>query len=464
MAKKLNRATVSTEEYPIKVLQYGDGNFLRGFADWIIDILNEEAAFSGSVVTVAPLRRDSPPTADDQDGLFHVVLRGISEGKPVDSVRLISCMTLHVNPYLQFDDYLDVGVIPSLSMVISNTTEAGISFNERDRLNAPADSFPGKVTQLLYRRFRTFQGDPSGGLIFLPCELVENNGDMLKKLVLQYAQHWNLPEQFITWVSRACMFCNTLVDRIVTGYPNGYAHEIKERTGFDDSRLVAAEPYHLWVIEAEGSLKDILPVHRTSLNVKFTNDLSPYRISKVRILNGAHTAMTLVGYLRGLRTVREAVEDPWMADFLQRLVTEEIAPTIPLPAEDVLHYVRQVFERFHNAEIRHELKSIALNSVSKFRTRLLPTLLDHHRSTGQLPHHLIFAFAALIVFYRGSWRGEPLPVNDNPDALAAMAGCWSAGDTPKLKTLLANVTLWGSDLTTISGLEASLEKDVVRLG
>lgn len=458
--KKLNRTNVDTKQYPVKVLQFGDGNFLRGFADWMVQKLNDETAFSGSVVTVAPLRRDRPSVPDGQDNLYHVVLRGITEGQAIDSVQLISCVTQCLNPYAQFDQFIGTADIPTLCFVISNTTEAGISFNEGDTLDKPADAFPAKVTQLLYRRFQNFQGDRSKGLIFLPCELIENNGSMLRKLVLRYAAEWSLPERFTAWVNHACLFCNTLVDRIVTGYPAAYAPQIEHRTGFEDKRMVAAEPYHLWVIEADESLQEMLPVKDTQLNIKFTSNLAPYRISKVRILNGAHTAMTMVGYLRGLRTVQEAIEDPWMAVFLQELVAEEIIPTVPLPVDEVTRYAHQVFARFRNPDIRHELKSIALNSVSKFKTRLLPTLLDYHTATGKLPARLVQTFAALIVFYRGSWRGEILPVHDNAEALTAMAECWAHPDAPRLRKLLSNETLWGSDLNAMANLETALQEQI----
>ena len=466
--KKLTRESVRAEQYPVKVLQFGDGNFLRAFADWMIDLLNEQTTFKGSVAVVAPLRRGRPPVKDEQEGLYHVLLRGISEGKRIDEIRLVTCVGQYVDPYENHDAYLATAELPSLQFVISNTTEAGIGFSAADlSVDKPVDSFPAKVTQLLYRRFVTFNGDRSKGLVFLPCELIEANGAALHKIILQYAAHWKLTEAFSVWVSEACLFCNTLVDRIVTGYPTDGAQQIMERTGYLDDKLVAAEPYHLWVIEADPSLNEIFPVRETNLNVKFVRDLTPYRTSKVRILNGAHTAMTLIGYLRGLRTVREAVEDPWMADFLRSMISEEVIPTIPLPADEVALYAQQVFERFHNPEIKHELKSIALNSVSKFRARLLPTLLDRYHATGQIPPRLLYAFASLIIFYRGKWKDETLPVNDNPDALKTMETCWAsdADELPQLKAMLANETLWGLDLTNIQGLEGALSlviSDILR--
>jgi tagaturonate reductase len=461
--KKLNRASAPGEDYPVKVLQFGDGNFLRGFADWMIDVLNAEKAFRASVVIAAPLRRGKPPVHDDQDGRYHVVLRGISGGKRIDDVRLIHCLNGYIDPYSEYVKLMQVAELPSLQFIISNTTEAGISFNPDDtQADAAPDSFPAKVAQLLYRRYQAFQGDRSKGIILLPCELIEDNGKMLKKFVLQYAELWKLPSGFVEWVNNACQFCDTLVDRIVTGYPQDYAQEIMQRTGYQDGRIVAAEPYHLWVIEAGEQMNNAFPVQGTALNVKFVSNLAPYRTSKVRILNGAHTAMTLVGYLRGHRTVRETVEDLWMSKFLQDMIREEIIPTIPLPYADVERYASSVFERFHNPEIKHELKSIALNSTSKFRARLLPTLLDRYQKTRQLPPHILHVFAALVVFYRRdrSWLGDHLPVSDHPDALKAFDLCWRNPLTPDLSALLSNVTLWGTDLAQIEGLESSLLDEI----
>ena len=451
------------EAYPVKVLQFGDGNFLRGFADWMIDILNEHTPFKGGVVVVAPLRRGRPSVADAQEGRYHVVLRGISDGKRIDEVRLITCVDRYIDPYNEFEKLLTIADLPSLQLLISNTTEAGIAFNPDDSdPNSPADSFPGKVTQLLYRRFNTFSGDVSKGLTILPCELIEQNGNKLKNAVLQHADHWKLSMAFAQWVDNACTFSNTLVDRIVTGYPTDYAHQIMTRTGYKDERLVAAEPYHLWVIETSDDMNKVFPVEGTRLNVKFVPDLNPYRTIKVRVLNGAHTAMTLVGYLRGLRTVREAVEDEWMSKFLDGLMKEEVMPTIPLPHDEVKHYVNAVFERFRNPEIRHELKSIALNSVSKFRARLLPTMLDYYQTNKKLPKHIIDVLASLFVFYRGQWRGEQLPVSDNPETIKAFADSWRNTQMPDIRHLLSDAALWGSDLTAIDGLAEDLEKAIAK--
>lgn len=459
--KELTSKSVPAETYPVKVLQFGDGNFLRGFADWMIDVLNEKSNYNGSVVVVAPLRRGKAPVSDKQEGRYHVVFRGISEGKRVDEVRLVKCVKGYLDPYGAYEEFMATAALPSLQLIISNTTEAGISFNPGDtNADSPPDSFPAKVTQLLHRRFQTFGNDRTKGLTFLPCELIENNGAVLRNVVLQYAEYWKLSKGFTDWVTSACVFSNTLVDRIVTGYPTDYAQEIMQRTGYHDERLVAAEPYHLWVIEGDERLNEVFPVRGTGLNVKFVSDLTPYRTSKVRILNGAHTAMTLVGYLRGLRTVREAVQDKWMAEFIGRMVTDEVIPTIPLPADEVKAYATVVFERFHNPEIKHELKSIALNSVSKFRARLLPTLLDRFNTTHQLPPGLVQVFAALIVFYRGSWKGEQLPVNDHADVLQAFEKCWQSPDHPDIAGILSNSAIWGADLSSIAGLTDALSSTV----
>ncbi len=460
--KNLNRQTVSRKQHPVRVLQFGDGNFLRGFADWIIDIMNERAGFESGVRVVAPLRRGRASINDKQDGLYHTLLRGIYGGQFVDELRLITCIDGSVNPYAEHEAFLKTGTHAELLFVISNTTEAGITFSPSDTsVSATPDSFPAKVTQVLYERFRAFAADPSKGLVFFPCELIENNGDELREIVLRYATYWRLPAEFSHWIERSCTFCNTLVDRIVTGLPGDELETLQQRCGYADSHIVAAEPYHLWVIENKAGISEMFPADKAGLNVKFVPDITPYRTRKVRILNGAHTAMTLVGYLRGFRTVRETIEDEAMHAYIEALVTNEVIPTIPLPADELIAYRDAVFERFRNPEIRHELKSIALNSVSKFRARLLPALLDYYRVKAELPSHIVQALAALIVFCRGTWRGEPLPVND-PDATIVQS-VWKENELVNLNVLLRNVQLWGTDLSTLPGLEDTLKTRIGKL-
>lgn len=463
MLQKLNRTTAQVHAArPVKVLQFGEGNFLRAFADWVIDILNEKTDFNGNIQIVQPLKNGLGTMINNQDGLYHVVLNGIQNGKPLQETRLITSVTGVINPYEDFQQYLKAAENPDLRFVISNTTEAGITFSAADAdPNVLPDSFPGKLTVFLYHRYSFFKGAADKALTLVPCELIEKNGDKLRTTILQYIQHWNLPDAFKQWIENHTAFCNTLVDRIVPGFPKDTIKEIHEATGYEDNLVVMAEPFHLWVIEAPESMQDTFPAAKAGLQVKFVKDLTPYRTRKVRILNGAHTALVPVAYLRGLRTVREAVEDSYAGDFIRKAIFEEIIPTLDLPAAELQQFANDVIERFQNPFIRHELISIALNSVSKYQVRVLPSVLEYHKRTGKLPERLLQSLAALIQFYKGEAQGESIPLNDTPDVLAFFQDAWKGDDAAAaVSKTLANKAFWGEDLTAIPGAEAAVAKHI----
>ena len=463
MPKQLNKKNITSLALrPVKVIQFGEGNFLRAFADWMIDILNEKTDFNGSVTIVQPLPNGMGSALNEQDGLYHVVLNGIRNGEMVRETRLIQCVKEVINPYSDTAAFLGEAENENLLLVISNTTEAGITFSEKDSdPDALAATFPGKLTTFLYRRFKHFNGSPESGLTFLPCELIEKNGSNLKTTILRYIQHWQLPDEFRFWIETHNVFCNTLVDRIVPGFPADSINEINSETGFDDRLVVKAEPFHLWVIEAPKSVSNIFPADQAGLEVKFVDDLTPYRTRKVRILNGAHTAMVPVAYLRGLRTVQEMVEDPFTRELLRKLVFDEIIPTLDLPASELQSFADDVLERFRNPSIRHELISIALNSVSKFKVRVLPSLLTYRERKGELPSLLVTSLASLIVFYRGEYNGTTIPLNDSPEILALFSEAWLQADpAATVHEVLANPTLWDRDLTLIDNLEAAVTREV----
>jgi tagaturonate reductase len=464
--KLLNRKNADIiSNRPVKILQFGTGNFLRGFIDWAVDILNEKTSFNGDIQIVQPHGKSPATALNEQEGLYHVITRGFQNGQVVEEERLISSVRSAINPYLEYESFLALADNPELRLMVSNTTEAGIYFDPKD--NQPENvsaSFPGKLTALLYRRFSVFQGDPAKGLIHLPCELIEQNGQKLKEAVLQYAALWNLGTEFEQWINEHNTFCNTLVDRIVPGLPQENVHEIEEKIGFEDKQMVMTEPFHLWIIEGPQSLEKEFPIGKTGLDIYYADDLSPYRTRKVRILNGAHTAMVPLAYLRGLRTVREAVEDPFIGNFLTQTVYNEIIPTLDLPKEELEKFAQDVIERFKNPFIKHQLKDIALNSVSKFQVRVLPSLLEYYQRKKQLPENLVLSFAALIVFYRGNYRGESLPVRDTPEVMDFFQELWQNENSHTIATqVLAQTTFWQQNLNNIEGLSDLLAEKITIL-
>ncbi|MBX2966314.1 MAG: tagaturonate reductase [Cyclobacteriaceae bacterium] len=453
--KKLNRQNAGiTQQHPVKILQFGEGNFLRAFVDWMVDVMNEHAGFNGSVQIIQPLAGGMGSLINEQDGLYHVILNGIRNGKSFSETRLITCVTGVVNPYEDFRGFLKTAENPDLKFVISNTTEAGIAFDENDKsVEVLPRSFPGKLTLLLHHRFQFFNGDPQKALTLIPCELIDKNGTELKKVILQYIQLWNLPGDFRQWIENHTTFCNTLVDRIVPGFPKETIGEIQQQLGYEDNLIVTAEPFHLWVIEAPERLRELLPAHKAGLDVKFVSDQSPYRTRKVRILNGAHTAMVPVAYLHGVRTVREAVDDTYIGRFIRETIAEEIIPTLDLPDDELKQFANDVIERFQNPFIKHELITIALNSISKYKVRVLPSVLEYINRKKTLPKRLVHSLAALICFYKGTWNNVSIPLNDSPEVLNFAKETWSSSSIQEIATkFLSNISFWDQDLTKINGL------------
>ncbi len=462
--KKLNRKNTNL---PInkraKVLQFGGGNFLRAFTDWMIVELNQQTDFNGGVIIVKPTEKGDYTALRAQDGLFHVLTNGIRNGTLVAESQLIECVQQIIHPYLAWDSYLQSAEIPTLRFIISNTTEAGIQFNNQDTFTqTPPKEFPAKLTHWLHHRWQHFQGSAESGCILLPCELIEANGQKLKTCILQYADLWNLAEDFKVWIQEHNHFCNTLVDRIVPGFPKDRIKEVYQTIGFEDALVVDAEPYHIWVIEADATIQAELPFGQTNLNVVFTEDLAPYRQLKVRILNGAHTTMVPVGYLSRIETVRDAVEDEQMGKFIKTALFEEILPTLDFPQAQLEKYAIDVLDRFKNPFIKHQLISISLNSTAKYKTRVLPSLLAYVEQKGKLPKNLVIALAALICFYNGKRGDELIPLRDSEAVLSFFQRIWtewelSNRDTKKLvQAVLQNKDFWEQDLSRIPKLTETL--------
>ena len=380
-----------------KVLQFGEGGFLRAFVDEMFDQLNNAGLFDGGVTVVQPIERGMVPVLNEQDGLYTLLLRGLEEGVPVSRERVIRIIQRGVNPYTDYETYIASAQNPDLRFVVSNTTEAGIAYNGEDRLSdRPPKSFPGKVTAFLWERFTFFKGAKDKGLVFLPCELIDDNGAELRKIVLRLCAEWQLGPDFTRWVEESCIFTSTLVDRVVTGYPKDEAAAICERLGYEDSMLDTGEVFHFWAIEGPECLAEELPFQKLGLNVLFAEDISAYKRRKVRILNGAHSSLTPVALLCGLSTVGEVMEDADLRRYVERVLYEEVIPTLDLPREDLLSFAKAVLDRFANPYIHHQLTSIALNSTSKWRVRVLPSVEAYLKEKGKLPPLLTFSFAALL--------------------------------------------------------------------
>ncbi len=383
---------------PIKVVQFGEGNFLRAFPDYLIDIANEKGYFDGSIAVVKCVEFGSLERFKKQDNLYTVILRGKDGGEVINTPRIVTSIEKSVGCYEEFDEYLALAGIETLRFVISNTTEAGIVLDETDSMVSIPKTYPGKLTQFLYERYKKFDGDPDNGLIILPVELIDDNGKQLKNCVIRLAEIWDLPKEFISWVNNSCNFCSTLVDRIVTGYPTSEAEKLCETLGYEDELLDIAEPFGLWVIESESNISEELPLDKAGLPVLFTDNQKPYKERKVRILNGAHTSTVLLGWLSGLNIVRDCMADSTVRGFMN-MALSEIKPFVKLPEDEVNAFTSSVFERFENPFIDHKVLDISLNSVSKWRARVLPSFKDYYVSKGEIPKALTFSFAALLAFY-----------------------------------------------------------------
>ena len=462
--ERLNRKSApQAKQYTEKVIQFGEGNFLRAFIEWIIWKTNQKTDFNGSVVVVQPIEKGMVSWLNEQDGLYHLNLQGLQDGKPVDSVDLIDVISRGLNPYEDFGAYLALAEQPEIRFVISNTTEAGIAFDPACKLDdKPASSYPGKLTQLLYHRWQFFGGARDKGLIIFPCELIFENGKHLRECIRQYIDLWNLGPDFSAWFEEACGVYSTLVDRIVPGDPRDTAAQLCERAGYDDHLLDKAEIFHLWVIEAPKEVADEFPADKAGLHVLFVPSEAPYHERKVTLLNGPHTVLSPVGYLAGLNTVKECCEDPEIGQFVHKVMYDELLPTLNLPKEELLQFAGDVVERFRNPFVKHFVTSIMLNSFPKFKTRDLPGLKTYLERKGELPKGLVLGLAGICTYYKGGKRGDDEIVpQDDEKIIGLLKDLWATGDVRKVaKGVLADDFIWGEDLNAIPGLADLLSADL----
>ena len=436
IAKKTSR--------PIRIVQFGEGNFLRAFIDWFIQIINESTDFNGNVTVVQPLPSGRVKELEKQDGLYTLILEGIENGQLVRSSRIIDVLDQFIDPYSEYESFLKLAENPDLKLILSNTTEAGISYLAADgkETGCPA-SFPGKLLQLLKRRYDHFKGSEEAGLYILACELIDHNGDELKSCLLKLSDDLDYPASFKTWLENANLFYNTLVDRIVPGYPREQVEELREKFGYIDNNMVKGEIFHLWVIEGDPKLTEVFPVDQADLNIILTQDVRPYKERKVKILNGAHTSMVPIAYQLGKRLVSEMMNDTLCRHFLDDFMKEEVWPTIDLSQDECQAFTESVYERFLNPTIRHELLTISLNSMTKYKTRVLPSAIAIYEHYGKLPRHALFSLASLFHMYSLKKEDGNLLIQDDPQFLELWKELWNGNyDTDAIADRVLSLEHW----------------------
>ncbi len=455
---------------PVKVLQFGEGNFLRAFIEWIINSMNKKGVFNGGVCLVQPMPFGRVKELNERDDLYTLYLQGLQDGKAMRVHEVIKAVQDGVDPFAEYDKYLKYAESDELEFVISNTTEAGIAFdpNDTDFSKCP-NSYPGKLLAFLKRRYDA----KKKGLFIIPCELIDHNGATLREVLVKLAKHNNMDPKFVKWVEEENRFYNTLVDRIVPGYPRNEATEFQENLGYQDPNMVVGEIFHLWCIDAQtvndkeqakknlALLKEKLPTEKAGLNVLFVDSIVPYKQRKVKILNGSHTTLVPVSYLAGIDTVRETIEDEQLGKFVKEFIFDEVIPTINIPHDEMVAYSNSVLERYMNPYVRHELMSIALNSWSKYKERVLPTVLQFIDSHNELPKHALFSLASLMVFYRGVRvikDNAPIDLKDDPEFINLLKGLWANYENTKegakalVKKVLSLEEHWGVDLNKVPGV------------
>jgi tagaturonate reductase len=467
-------------DLPEKIVQFGSGRFVRGFIEYFIDQANRQGLFEGRVVVVQSTGSGRSSTLDEQDGLYTLVIQGLDRGQQVESYSIISSISRAVSANEEWAEVLACARNPEITCVISNTTEVGITLDEEDRpdLNPPR-SFPGKLTTFLYERARTFSYAPGSGLVILPCELIEQNGDVLRDIVVELARRWDLGEPFIEWLTTSNRFCNALVDRIVTGTPSEAAlHQHWETVGYVDDMLTVAEVYRLWAVQGNESLKRQLPFLEADDGIVVAEDITPYRELKVRILNGTHTIMVPLSILCGNDTVLQSMEDPLVSEFIRGVMMQEIVPSLDLPATQAEAFAERVLDRFGNPYIEHLLLNITFQSTTKMRHRVVPSLLGYYEREGILPKRILLGFAAYLLFMRsageenGTYYGirgtERYPLND--DRAPYLHDLWKdvdLADADQIRAFVVRVcedeSLWGTDLSNLPGFVATITDYVVRL-
>ncbi|MFV2050280.1 tagaturonate reductase [Metabacillus sp. YM-086] len=474
-----------TNDLPERILQFGEGNFLRGFVDWMVNEMNKQGIFNGRVVAIQPTPHGKVvPKLNAQDGLYTLVQQGIKDGKTVNKSEVITSISRGINPYENWDEVLKVAESPSIQFVFSNTTEAGLTYLAEEFIpDASPLSFPGKLTAVLYHRYRVFNGSEDSGLTIIPCELVEENANVLREIVLKIANDWELPQEFIQWVEQNNRFCNTLVDRIVPGYPKENIDTFTEMLGYEDQLIAVCEPYHLFVIDGDKTISESIPFHQAGLQVKW-GDVTPYRQLKVSLLNAPHTMMYSLGYLSGLNTVYEVMENSELFSFIENAIKDEIKTVLSFETKVLDEFANSVLDRFKNPFVKHYLVDLGQNAVSKYKARVLPLFFEYLDKQNKIPVHMVFSLSGLIAYYRpirvdgdehmvGNRDLQEYQIRDSKDAVKTFAEAWNQYDGTSeslnkvVSIILSDEKLWGRSLVEISLLKEMVVnhlEDMVTLG
>ena len=462
------------ENAPEKVLQFGEGNFLRAFVDYWFDVANEKAGWNGKCCLVQPIATGLTDLINAQEGLYTLYLRGMENGEKVDRKRVISVVSRCLNPYEEsgFHAMMDVAVSDELEYIVSNTTEAGIVYDPACQMNdKPCSSFPGKLTQVLHKRYCAGKS----GLIILSCELIDNNGKELQKCVHQYIDQWGLSQDFRRYIDEDCLFCSTLVDRIVPGRirDNGEVAKLEEINGYTDALIDVGEVFGVWNIEGPTWLEEKLPFKTAGVNCPVVPDVTPYKKRKVRILNGSHTSFVLGAYLAGFDIVRDCMHNDTIRGFMNKMLHEEVIPTLPLDKADLENFASAVQDRFNNPFVNHELLSISLNSTSKWQTRNLPSFLGYLEKAGKLPTCITMSFAAYIAFFSNDIqelteaglvcrraKGNTYTCIDDRWVLEFYYAHRNDSIETLVHAVMTNQQMWGQDLTAIAGFEEATVRNL----
>lgn len=461
--QELNKTTVNKKELPVKILQFGEGNFLRAFVDWMIDIANEKGVMNHGIIAVQPIAggENMIKLFKEQDCMYHVYLEGIKDKIPVKETRLVKSIMDIINPYSQYQEYEKLFLSDELEMIISNTTEAGIRYEEGDDLKSePPKSFPAKITALLYKRYKKYNGDPKKGLQIVCCELIEDNGSTLRQYVLKHAEYNKLEQEFINWLNSSCYFYDTLVDRIVPGFPKENINEIKAELGYNDNLVVKGEYFHVWAIGGDATIKEKLPLDKAGLNVLFMDSIKDFRAKKVRILNGSHTAMVPVALQLGCETVMDAFNTPEIEKYINKMVKTEVLPQIKGTKEELDEFAAKILERFYNPYLKHYLKDISLNSISKWEARDYPTVYDNYKA-GKDAKLAIFSYAALLTLYSGKSEAKNFSPKDTPEFLQFIQSTYNPDDLKGwVEGIVKNKEMWIEDFTIIPYFIDEVANDV----